>query len=284
MENQAHFLMCAPHFFGVEYVINPWMQGKEGSVGRREAEDQWHALHHLFSDALGARVFLVPAQPGLPDMVFTANAGLTHQGICVPARFRHSQRQGEELPYRTWFEAQGLTLRDLPEGICFEGAGDALFDEGAAQSPRPLLWAAHGFRTDLASHAFLSDFFGVEVVSLGLIDPRYYHLDTCFCPLPNGFLLWNPMAFDEESRETVERRVWPERRFAVSEADARQFACNAVGLIAAGGGPGVVLNVASDTLVKALESWGFAVYQTPLGEFMKAGGSAKCLTLRLSER
>lgn len=273
--NAPRFLMCAPEFFGVEYEINPWMHGKQGTVGFSQAQAQWGALYALLTETLGARVERVAPQPGLPDIVFTANAGLTKGRVVVPSRFRHKERQGEEPHYRAWFERDGFTLRDLPPGVAFEGAGDALFDTAEPG----LLWAAHGFRTDEASHAHLADAFGAEVISLRLTDPRFYHLDTCFCPLPGGALLWHPAAFDESSRRKVQERVAEGRRFAVGDADALAFACNAVGV----GESAVVLNSASPELSRWLDGRGLSVHQTPLTEFMKAGGSSKCLTLRLDQ-
>lgn len=268
-----HFLMCAPDFFGVEYEINPWMHGKQGTVGFSEAQAQWGALHKLLTGTLGARVEQMAPQPGLPDIVFTANAALVNGGVAVPSRFRHKERQGEEPHYRAWFAQNGFELRDLPAGVTFEGAGDALFDTAEPG----LLWAAYGFRTDEESHPHLANAFGAEVISLRLTDPRFYHLDTCFCPLPGGALLWHPAAFNESSRRRVRERVAGGRRFEVGDADALAFACNAVGV----GESAVVLNAASPGLSRWLEGRGLAVYRTPLTEFLKAGGSAKCLTLRL---
>ncbi|MBC8140142.1 MAG: hypothetical protein H7Y38_01735 [Armatimonadetes bacterium] len=267
-------LMCAPTYFGVEYVINPWMEGKLGGVSTGTAGAQWHDLHALLTETLGATVTQVPPQPGLPDIVFTANAASVWGGKAVPARFKHPERQGEEPFYRAALENAGYEIHDLPEGIAFEGAGDALFWEGDTEAP--LLFAAHGWRTDDAAHGFLSTTFGVEVVSLALTDPRFYHLDTCFCPLPGGFLLWYPPAFDAASQEIIAARVPSAKRLAVSDTDAATFACNAVGV-----GNHVVMNAATNALRESLASWGFSAHATPLDEFMKAGGSAKCLTLRL---
>ena len=270
----ARVLMCAPTFFGVEYEINPWMRGNRDRVVRSRAQEQWQALHQLLVETLGLCVDLVPPQPGLPDLVFTANAGLVQGTVMVPSRFRHRERQREEPHYATWFTQAGWTLRPLPDAVrAFEGAGDALFD--GADPAR--LWAAHGFRTDAEAHAPLSRLLDVEVVSLQLIDPRFYHLDTCFCPLPGGYLLWYPPAFAPSSRAEIERRMPRGRRLAASPADARGFACNAVVADA----QTVVLPSCSRALVKALQTWGFSVHTTPLFEFLKAGGAAKCLTLGL---
>lgn len=266
-------LMCPPTYFGVEYVINPWMAGKIGAVSQSAAQKQWHDLFALLTETLGATVQCVAPKPGLPDIVFTANAASIHAGKAVPARFKFAERQGEEPVYRDALVEAGYEIHDLPEGVAFEGAGDALFWEGDGE---PVLFAAHGRRTDPQSHLFLGETFGVETVSLALTDGRFYHLDTCFCPLPGGYLLWYPPAFDAASTEIITARIPENRRLAVSDADAVQFACNAVGV-----GANVVMNAATEPLRESLAAWGFAAHTTPLGEFMKAGGSAKCLTLRL---
>ncbi len=277
------FLMCPPDFFDVHYVINPWMRGREGTVSSHNAQTQWNALHTLLSHELLAPITLVPPQAGLPDIVFTANAGLVHHGLCVPARFRCAERQGEETHYTHWFAEHGCQIAPLPPGITFEGAGDALLDLSSRSAPgKALLWAASGLRSDLRAHEFLADTFSAEVVSLHLTDPRFYHLDTCFCPLPGGYLLWYPPALDAASRAEVETRVPAARRLAVPEEAALAFACNAVSVEQT-----VVMHVLPDQSRALVAHWleerGFALRTTPLDEFLKAGGSAKCLTLDLAQ-
>jgi N-dimethylarginine dimethylaminohydrolase len=161
----------------------------------------------------------------------------------------------------------------MPRDVPFEGAGDALFDRGDGT-----LWMAHGHRSISAAREVLHDRLGVEVETLRLTDTRFYHLDTCFCPLDGGYLMYYPTAFDEPSNAAIEKRVPRERRIAIGEEDALAFACNAVNI-----DDTVIVNRATPGFVKALSAKGFDVVQTPLSEFMKAGGSAKCLTLRLDE-
>jgi N-dimethylarginine dimethylaminohydrolase len=270
-----HYLMCPPSFFGVEYEINPWMRGNCGTIVQTTAVLQWHALHRLLIETLHSSVDVLLPQPGLPDLVFTANAGLVHHNTVIPARFRHLERQREEPHFETWFAEHGWTLKHLPDdGTAFEGAGDALFDTADTS----LLWAAYGFRTDLAVHAHLSRMLDVEVVSLRLVDPHFYHLDTCFCPLADGRVLWYPAAFDAASRALVEQRVPSHRRLAVGPDDAHSFACNAVAV----DGENIVLHHGSPDLVDSLRGLGFRSHLTPLSEFLKSGGAAKCLTLRLN--
>ncbi|CAN5294212.1 hypothetical protein BH09PSE6_BH09PSE6_25330 [soil metagenome] len=271
------FLMCAPAHFDVDYEINPWMKGNLGQVDHRLAATQFAGLRDALSDgAHGAELEWVEPVDGLPDMVFTANAGLLLGRSFVPSNFAHPQRQGEREPFARWFATRGWQVLDMPASLSFEGAGDALFDSASAR-----LWMGHGFRTDRGAADWLAQALapiepGIEVVPLHLVDPRYYHLDTCFCPLADGGLLWNPSAFDDASRAAVMARVDASRRIEVDADDAARFACNAVSF-----GHTVVLGQVSDRLVAQLAARGLAAVRVPLGEFMKAGGSAKCLTLRL---
>ncbi len=265
------FLMCPPDHYGVDYVINPWMQGQLGRTDRALASQQWDVLRQVLSS--GARTVLVEAKPGLPDMVFTANAGMVRGDVAVVSRFRSPERQGEEPFFRAWFEDNGFSIAPWPQEIFFEGAGDALFDRG-----QDLIWSGCGFRSDAAAASLLQTVFDCESISIRLIDPRFYHLDTCLCPLAGGWLLYYPPAFDAASLVEIERRVPNEKRIAVNEADALQFACNAVDLDGR-----VVMNNASQELQARLRAAGFTPVLTPLSEFLKAGGTAKCLTLRLGE-
>lgn len=263
--------MCAPDHYDVDYVINPWMEGNIHKSSRDRAVEQWHKLHHVLKDH--AIVDLVNPEKGWPDMVFTANAGLVLGKNVVLSRFLHKERQGEEPHFKQWFEAQGYTVHELPKELPFEGAGDALLDREGRW-----LWAGYGFRSELDSHPYLAKWLDIEVVSLRLTDERFYHLDTCFCPLTGGYLLYYPPAFDAYSNRLIEMRVAPEKRIALEEADAVNFACNAVNVDQV-----VVMNKASDRLKQQLAEAGFRVVETPLTEFLKAGGAAKCLTLRVTE-
>lgn len=263
--------MCAPDHYDVDYVINPWMEGNIHKSSRDRAVEQWHKLHHVLKDH--AIVDLVNPEKGWPDMVFTANAGLVLGKNVVLSRFLHKERQGEEPHFKQWFEAQGYTVYELPPELPFEGAGDALLDREGRW-----LWAGYGFRSELDSHPYLAKWLDIEVVSLRLTDERFYHLDTCFCPLTGGYLLYYPPAFDAYSNRLIEMRVAPEKRIALEEADAVNFACNAVNVDQV-----VVMNKASDRLKQRLAEAGFRVLETPLTEFLKAGGAAKCLTLRVTE-
>jgi lysine-ketoglutarate reductase/saccharopine dehydrogenase-like protein (TIGR00300 family) len=271
MTDQVRILMCAPHHYDVDYVINPWMEGNIHRSSRELAEAQWDQLYQVLQTY--ATIDLVEPQQGWPDMVFTANAGLILGDTVVLSRFFHPERQGEEPYFQAWFESQGYKVHLLPKNLPFEGAGDALMDRSGRW-----LWAGYGFRSQLDSHPYLAEWLDVEVLSLRLVDRRFYHLDTCFCPLTDGYLLYYPAAFDTYSNRLIELRVPPEKRIAIEEADAVNFACNTVNIDKV-----VVLNKVSDGLKQHLENCGFTVVETPLTEFLKAGGAAKCLTLRVTE-
>ena len=264
-------LMCPPDYFAVNYVINPWMQDHVGGTAAATAKAQWQKLHE--SIAALCPVVIQEPQPGLPDLVFTANAGLVYRGRAIVSRFRNPERQGEETHDATCFRSLGLTLHDWPVDVQFEGAGDALFDRG-----QDLLWLGFGFRSDARAAALLERFLAVEVAVLELVDPRFYHLDTCWCPLEGGTVLYYPPAFSAASQELIASRIPEAKRIAVSEADALGFACNAVNI-----GKHVLINHATPALRQSLQQKGFTVHLCPLTEFMKAGGAAKCLTLKLAE-
>ncbi|MEB3212215.1 MAG: TIGR00300 family protein [Leptolyngbyaceae bacterium] len=271
MTSSVRILMCPPHHYDVDYVINPWMEGNIHRSSRDLAETQWNRLYQVLTEY--AQVDLVKPQKGWPDMVFTANAGLVLGDQVVLSRFFHPERQGEEPYFKEWFQSQGYTVHELPKGLPFEGAGDALLDREGRW-----LWAGYGFRSELDAHPYLADWLQIEVLSLRLTDERFYHLDTCFCPLTDGYLLYYPPAFDAYSNRLIEMRVPESKRIVVDEVDAVNFACNAVNVDRT-----IVMNQVSAGLKQQIADRGFTVIETPLHEFLKAGGAAKCLTLRTTE-
>ena len=262
-------LMCAPTYYDVDYVINPWMEGNVHAASKDRACEQWNALYARLSTR--ANVELVEGVKGSPDMVFTANAGLKFKQEIALSRFEFSERQGEAQHFQRWFEDAGYKVREMPVGMSFEGEGDALW---AVDGSR--LWAGCGFRTAIESHRLLEQWWDMEVVSLKLVDPRFYHLDTCFSPLPNGDAMYFAEAFDAESLAKIEAFYPVERRVVVTPADALTFCCNVVCL-----GDDLVMNHVSPELRKNLQGRGFSVVETALDEFLKAGGAAKCLVMTL---
>lgn len=265
MRRQPRILMCPPEHYGIEYEINPWMSRSHDAV-RDQALQQWKNLHDTLQ-SLGVAVVLMEPQKGLPDLVFTANAGLVFGNRFFNSRFRHEVRARETPHFDAWFAAHGFQTEHLPEGFYFEGAGDALFCGRT-------LFAGYRIRSDVRGHQYLGKLLGVQVLPLELVNSRFYHLDTCFCPLAPGEALWFPPAFDDYGQKVVERHI--PKLLAVNEEEAARFGCNAVVV-----GRTVITNTGCPELAAGLRAWGYDPIAVQLDEFLKAGGSAKCLTIRL---
>ncbi len=279
--SQPRFLMCPPRHFAVSYSINPWMDPRSWADHdadfAAQAGRQWDGLHRALTEA-GAAIELLEPAPGLPDLVFTANAAVVLDGKAVLARFRHGERQAEEPVFAAAFAAlvaRGLLseIIELPPGTALEGAGDCIFDR-----QRDLFWMGCGFRSDRAAAPALERALGRPALALPLADPRFYHLDTCFCVLPCGAVVYFPDAFYAAGLAAIHERVAPDDRIALSRADAVHFAANAVCV-----GRTIVLSSATADLRRQLAARGYDVVETPLDVFQKSGGSACCLTLRLDQ-
>jgi arginine dihydrolase len=280
--SQPRFLMCRPQHFAVTYSINPWMDPKawadSGTTLAATAARQWAGLHRTLL-ARGAAIELIEPAADLPDLVFTANSAVVLDRKALLARFRHPERQGEEPVYAAGFralKARGFIdeIIELPPGVALEGAGDCIWDPR-----RGLFWMGCGFRSDAAAGAVVEERLGARCVTLALADPSFYHLDTAFCALPCGSVIYHPGAFTPEALETIEWLVAPSQRIALDRADAARFAANAVCVDRT-----IVLSSCSDALRHALAGRGYAVAKSPLQAFLRSGGSACCLTLRLDHR
>jgi N-dimethylarginine dimethylaminohydrolase len=257
--------MCPPVHFGVLYEINPWMH-REVSVDAERATAQWEALVAVLQ-AAGAEVEVLEPQPHVPDLVFTANAGLVNGTRFVPSHFRHPERQPETPIFSTWFAERGWDVLDLPAGALHEGAGDALpFDGVLLSGYRP--------RSDAAAAATVSALLDVPARPIELVDERLYHVDLTFCPLDDRHAICAPTGWDAYGRKVVEALV-PEPLW-LDEADALTFCANSVVV-----GTNVVMPSTPPAVGRQLEAWGFDVVESPVGEFLKAGGGCRCLTLAL---
>jgi N-dimethylarginine dimethylaminohydrolase len=257
-------LMCAPVYYGIEYEINPWMKRSRPSDAGL-ALKQWTDLQRVLAETLPAEVQLIDAKPGLPDMVFTANAGVVWQNKFIVSNFRHEVRRGEAAHFAQWFRARGVEIVHLPEEYYFEGEGDLL---RCGES----WFAGYHIRSDVLAHQKAAEIVGQEILSLELTSNWFYHLDTCFCPLSEKAALYYPSAFDDYANMVLENHI--PGLIPVPQDEAERFACNAVV-----GGNNIVMNTGCPVVRANLEDLGFNVYETPLDEFLKAGGSAKCLTL-----
>jgi N-dimethylarginine dimethylaminohydrolase len=276
--SRARFLMCRPDHFAVSYAINPWMDPTawaRDQRAHRAAVHEWNELYHKLID-LGAAVELVSPVAGVPDLVFTANAAVVLDRRALLARFRHRERRREEPPFETAFRAlqsRGVIdeVRKLPAGMVLEGAGDCVFD-----AVRNLFWMGYGPRSDRAAAAPVEDMFAREVVAIELADPRFYHMDTALCPLSGGEVMFLAAAFTREGLRDIHSRIDASDRIEIGIEDGSLLAANAVCV-----GRTIVMSAASEALCHALRRRGYEVVQTPLGSFLRSGGSAFCLTLRL---
>ncbi|MBP2339453.1 N-dimethylarginine dimethylaminohydrolase [Saccharothrix coeruleofusca] len=260
------YLMCEPEHFTVEYRINPWMDPSR-PVDTGLAVEQWTALKETY-ERLGHRVDLIDPVPGLPDMVFAANSGTVVDGRVLGARFRAPQRAAEAEHFRRWFLANGYRDVVMPSRIN-EAEGDFAWTGS-------LLLAGTGFRTDPQAHAEAQEVLGVPVVSLQLVDPRYYHLDVALVVLSEDLVAYYPEAFSPGSRRVL-RRLYPDAVLATAD-DA---AC--LGLNAVSDGRNVVLPVEATHLAEQVARRGFEPIPVDISELRKSGGGPKCCTLEIRD-
>jgi N-dimethylarginine dimethylaminohydrolase len=259
------YLLCPPAFFGVLYEINPWMH-REVVVDLDRAQAQWENLCSTLRGA-GAEIEVLDAVEGLPDLVFTANAGIVNGSQFVPSHFRHPERRGETAHDVAWFASRGWDIDPLPGDVDQEGAGDALpFGD--------VLVAGYRWRSDARSHADLSRLTGAAVRSVELTDVRLYHLDLTFCPLDDRRAIAAPVAWDDYGSRVVKELV-PEL-LVLDLDEALAFTANSVVV-----GDNIVMPACPSRVGRQLEAWGFNVAVVDVSEFLKAGGGVRCLTLAL---
>ncbi|GAA3426865.1 dimethylargininase [Streptosporangium sandarakinum] len=259
-----HYLMCRPDHFAVEYAINPWMHPEAGA-DRGRAILQWETLRKVYLE-LGHEVSLIEPIEGLPDMVFAANGALVVRGRVYGARFTYPQRAAEGPAYLNWFTSNGYE-RVCEPAFTNEGEGDFLTLDD-------VILAGTGFRTDITAHKEAQEFLGLPVVTLQLVDPRFYHLDTALFPLNGHNVAYFPGAFSAGSQEVL-RTMFPEAVIA-TEDDATVLGLNAVS-----DGTNVVINTEAADLQLELKRRGFEVVPVDLSELRKAGGGPKCCTLEI---
>ena len=257
------FLMCRPEHFDVTYAINPWMDPTQ-PVDRTLALLQWDALKAAY-ERLGHRVEVLPGLAGLPDMVFAANGALVVGGRALGARFLHAQRTAEAPAHAAWLRAAGIEVV-APEHVN-EGEGDFVVVGG-------LVLAGTGFRTDPGAHAEAARVLGVEVVSLGLVDPCFYHLDTCLAALGDGNIAYYPGAFSAAALDVLQDR-FPDAVLA------SRFDASVLGLNLVCDGRHALICPEAVELADRLADAGYVPVPIDLSELRKAGGGVKCCTLEL---
>ena len=257
--------MCPPTFFSIDYEINPWMK-KEVQVDRRLAQRQWEDLFNLYT-SLGVEVETISPAKDLPDMVFTANAGLVFGKKVVLANFRYPERKPESAYVAAWFEQQGYEVIKLDNGEYFEGQGEALWFGDKVIS-------GFGFRSNRAGQARLKELFPEQLVSVKLVDPKFYHLDTCFLPIDKSVAAYYPAAFDQDSAAQLKNLV--PNLIEVTHEEALVFTCNSMVI-----GKKVIMPRGSISLRKKLKEIGYEAVPLEISEFKKSGGGIRCLTLTL---
>ncbi|KAK5964391.1 Amidinotransferase [Trichostrongylus colubriformis] len=269
----CRILMCRPTYFQVFYSINPWMAMKD-PVDHQKAMDQWNTLKKTI-EKCGAEVEVMEptkSAENVPDLVFTANAAIVRGKRVYLASFAHEQRKEEWKFNDKWFRENGYRTYHNPD-IPHEGAGDALWCRNGE-----VLIAGVGPRSDVRALTHIQENLQTEddpfkILGVRLVDERFYHLDTCFCPLDDKLALWYPHAFDPVCQHNLGNYF---ELLPVHESEAEQFACNAVVI-----GKNVIMNEGSERIAKLLELYGFKTHFVEMSEFLKSGGSAKCLTLQL---
>jgi N-dimethylarginine dimethylaminohydrolase len=260
------YLMCPPEHFAVEYAINPWMH-TDRPVDVELARKQWQLLRETLA-GLGHAVHLLEPVGGLPDMVYAANGAFSVDGVVYGARFRHQQRRAEAGHHRAWYLANGWRRFAIPEHTN-EGEGDFAY-----LPERGLILAGYGFRTSTAAHAEAQEALGRPVVSLRLVDERFYHLDTALAALDDGTVAYYPGAFSPASRGVL-AQLFPDALVADAD-DALAFGLNLVG-----DGRHVVLNAAATGLAGKLAARGYEPVPVDLSELLAGGGSVKCCVAEL---
>ena len=260
------FLMCPPEYYEVAYEINPWMSIKR-KVNRDLALKQWQALYDILKNELKVQVELLAPIKGLPDLVFTANAGAVKKKMFVRSNFRHRERRGEEPYFEIWFKKNGYDVKFIDRPFCFEGEGDAL---GMGDE----FYTGFHFRSDVEAHDQLAGHFRTAYFALELCDKRFYHLDTCFAPLDAKSALVFLPAFETYAQLVLLENIQDPIR--VPEKEALNFACNAIVIEKK-----IVMPKGCTKTAEELKARGFQTFELDLSEFMKAGGAAKCLVLKI---
>jgi N-dimethylarginine dimethylaminohydrolase len=258
-------LMCPPTYFDIEYEINVWMHQDDQPSGLT-AQQQWDKLYKIYTQQLGWQVELIEPVKGLPDMVFATDCCLMVNGKILLSSFRYPERQPETEHFKKWFEANGYSDFKQADNF-FEGGGDNMLCGDK-------IIAGHGFRSAPEAADEMRRYFGLEVISLKIIDPRFYHLDTSLVVLSDDTVAYFPGAIDEASRRRLKAAV--PNLIEATEEEAQGFGLNAVS-----DGRTIITSDVNQSLLDKYRSAGFEVIGTPILEFRKSGGGVKCLTLKI---
>ena len=253
-------LLCKPSFYDVTYSINPWMKGV--AVNKVLALKQWNQMRTMLG-TFDLDISFIEQIDGLPDMVFTANAGVAYNNKVIISNFKYKQRRKESLHYKNWFLENGYNTIDLPKKLSFEGCGDVIIHNNN-------LIGGYGFRTDLKALKYVSEKLELNLIYLKLLNPNFYHLDTCFAIINNNLAIYNPKAFSEYTIKKLKDFELIE----VTEEEANNFACNSIVF-----NKNILMPDDNCRIAKILSDRGYQVYQINTSEFIKSGGSLQCMCL-----
>jgi len=276
MPHPSGVLLCPPDHYDVVDVKNPFMAGKVGTVSRKRAREQWEGVREAFEKA-GLKIFQIPPVAGLEDMTFCANqsfAGLNAKGekVCLLSHMRHPSRRREVPAFEAWFKSEGYRIHRLKDSTAlFEGMGDCRWHPG-----RRMLWGGYGFRTDPEVYGEIARLFGAPVVALKLVNERFYHLDTCFCPLTPEAVLIYPPAFGAESLEMI-LKFFPIVLTAEESEAVRFLPCNA-SVIAS---KLAIVQKGANVCIRHMKAVGLDIVEVDTSEFIKSGGSVFCMSMPL---
>ncbi|MEV4275658.1 dimethylargininase [Actinoplanes xinjiangensis] len=262
------YLMCPPEHFTVEYAINPWMDTTV-AVDAGLALKQWEQLRTTLTD-LGHVVHVLDPEPGLPDMVYSANGAFSVDGTVYGARFLYPQRAAEAVAHQAFYLA-GETWKFIAPEHVNEGEGDFAYLPGAYGG---IVLAGYGFRTEPSAHAEAQEVLGRPVVSLRLVDPAFYHLDTALAALDDRHVTYYPGAFSPASQRVL-AQLFPDAVLADRE-DAEAFGLNLVS-----DGRNVILNTEAVAMGRKVRDAGYLPVHVDLSELKRGGGSVKCAVAEL---
>ncbi len=256
--------MCPPDYFDIKYSINPWMD--TNTIVSQEKNTQWQQLKNKFIE-LGVDVKLLKPQKDLPDMTYV-DIGILYKNTFIPSNFRYPERQGEKKHAIAWFKKNGFKIAEIDKTFYFEGHGDTLWAGDK-------LFFGYGFRSSVEAQYETAKILKklnpkIEVIPIELIDPRFYHLDTCFCPINSKQATYYPNAFSSKAKKILSQNI---ELIPVTEKEATKFACNAVVI-----NKDIIIPAGAPQIYQRLKKLGYTTHPIEMSEFIKGGGACKCLS------
>ncbi|MFA9289339.1 MAG: dimethylarginine dimethylaminohydrolase family protein [Weeksellaceae bacterium] len=259
-------LLCPPTNFEIMYEINPWMHAGT-PIDHVKILEEYEALKQIYT-SLGVTYHELTPQVGLPDQVYTTDTGLPEGNMFIKSNFRYPQRVPEAAIAASFFQKKGYENKTIPDGIYFEGEGELLRCDDR-------YYLGYGYRSSKEAAPYLQDYLQKPVQTLEIVDPRFFHLDTCFAPLTDDLALVYKPALSKEAQQVVQRDF--KSLINLTETDALAFACNLVTI-----GKNIIIHEGlSDSLTKQLEEQGYTIHTLNMQEYLKGGGSAKCISLQI---